>query len=119
MKWRIGPADVAELTVKQREILDSAAKLVKPGGRLIYATCSLLPEENEGSVAAFLATHPEFTVKPVTEIWAERVTTPCPAPGPYLRLTPHRHGTDGFFTAVLERSATAAVQAAELVSEES
>ncbi|MFY8106648.1 MAG: RsmB/NOP family class I SAM-dependent RNA methyltransferase, partial [Elstera sp.] len=108
MKWRIGPADVAELTVKQRDILDAAAKLVKPGGRLIYATCSLLPEENEGSVAAFLETHPEFTVKPVTEIWAERVTTPCPAPGPYLRVTPHRHGTDGFFTAVLERRAAVA-----------
>lgn len=108
MKWRIGPDDIAELTQKQREILTNAAKLVKPGGRLIYATCSLLPEENEGSVEAFLATHPEFTVVPVPEVWAERSTTPCPAPGPYLRLTPHRHGTDGFFTAVLARRTEAA-----------
>lgn len=107
MKWRIGPDDVAELTQKQREILGNAAKLVKPGGRLIYATCSLLPDENEASVDAFLADHPDFEVVPVTAIWAEKVATPCPAPGPYLRLTPHRHGTDGFFTAVLARRAAA------------
>ncbi|MBP2314143.1 RsmB/NOP family class I SAM-dependent RNA methyltransferase [Azospirillum soli] len=104
-RWRhLGPG-LEELVPLQASILDSAARLVKPGGRLIYATCSMLPDENEQQVAAFLETHPDFTVKPVAEVWAEEDAGTPPAEGPYLRLTPARHDTDGFFAAVLERKA--------------
>jgi 16S rRNA (cytosine967-C5)-methyltransferase len=103
-KWHLTETDLAELVARQRAILASAARLVKPGGRLVYATCSLLAEENEDQVAAFLAARPEFTPLPVPSLWAEAVApTPCPVDGPYLRLTPLRHGTDGFFAAVMER----------------
>ncbi|MBL8675680.1 MAG: RsmB/NOP family class I SAM-dependent RNA methyltransferase [Rhodospirillales bacterium] len=113
-RWSLTPLDLAELPPKQGEILATAAKLVKPGGRLVYATCSLLPDENEDVVAAFLAAHPEFTPLPVANLWGGTVGTPLPADGtsgPYLRLTPARHGTDGFFVAVLERAATKAAAA--------
>lgn len=104
-RWRVLGPGLEQLVPLQAEILDSAARLVKPGGRLVYATCSLLPEENEGQIAAFLATHPDFTVKPVAEVWAEEsVGTTPPADGPYLRLSPGRHDTDGFFAAVLVRA---------------
>ncbi|MFD2264572.1 RsmB/NOP family class I SAM-dependent RNA methyltransferase [Lacibacterium aquatile] len=103
MKWKIGPEDIAELQVKQREIIAAASKLVKTGGRLVYATCSILPEENEQTIAGFLADHPDFQVVPVTKIWAERIGTECPVEGDFLRLSPKKHGTDGFFTAVLEK----------------
>ena len=102
-RWRpLGPG-LEQLVPLQANILDSAARLVKPGGRLVYATCSLLPEENENQIAAFLETHPDFTVKPVAEVWAEENAGPVPAEGPYLRLSPGKHDTDGFFAAVLER----------------
>lgn len=102
-KWQLGETDVLELVERQRAILASAARLAKPGGRVIYATCSILPEENERQVEAFLASHPEFTARPVPGLWAELVQTPCPVTGPWLRLSPLSHGTDGFFAAVLER----------------
>jgi 16S rRNA (cytosine967-C5)-methyltransferase len=103
MKWRLGPDDVAALREVQADVLDRAAKLVKPGGRLIYATCSLLAAENEGAVDAFVARRPEFRVLPVGDVWASVLAGPCPADGAYLRLTPARHNTDGFFAAILER----------------
>ena len=80
---------------------------MKPGGRLIYATCSLLTEENAAQVETFLAAHPEFTRVPVSELWAALLPeTPAPAEaGATLTLTPASHGTDGFFLAVLERKA--------------
>ena len=108
-RWTLSPLEIAELPPKQSEILDAAAKLVKPGGRLVYATCSLLPVENEERVAAFLAAHPDFSALPAPQVWAEAVGTPFPeaaSSGAYLRLTPARHGTDGFFAAILERMAT-------------
>ncbi|HYD99302.1 MAG TPA: RsmB/NOP family class I SAM-dependent RNA methyltransferase [Alphaproteobacteria bacterium] len=112
-KWgRAGP-DLVELVALQRSILDSAARLVRPGGRLIYGTCSLLREENEAQVEAFLAAHPDFAVVPVPEVWARAVGNRCPVPGPYLRLSPLQHGTDGFFAAVLQRSGEAAEPEAE------
>ena len=114
MKWRIGPTDVAELTALQTEILATAAKLTKFGGRLIYATCSLLPVENEGVVQGFLDSHPEFSIMPVPDVWAETVGGACPVPGPYLRLTPGTHGTDGFFAAILLRTRPPAPLAADL-----
>ncbi len=104
-RWRpLGPG-LDQLVPLQASILDSAARLVKPGGRLVYATCSLLAEENEEQIARFLETHPEFAVKPIAEVWAEEEYGPAPMEGPYLRLLPGKHDTDGFFAAVLERKA--------------
>jgi 16S rRNA (cytosine967-C5)-methyltransferase len=101
-RWRpLGPG-LAELTKLQSAILASATRLVKPGGRLIYATCSLLSEENESHIEAFLARNPEFAVLPVALAWPGTCGAP-PTDGPWLRLTPARHGTDGFFAAVLAR----------------
>jgi len=102
IKWR--PIDLPALTAGQHAILGAAAALVRPGGRLVYATCSLLREENEDVVEAFLAGHPGFHRVPVSEILARRKVV-LPGIGADLRLWPHRHGTDGFFAAVLERSA--------------
>ena len=96
--------DLAELTAKQAVILDEASELVRPGGRLVYATCSLLPEEDEMQIERFLARHPDFVVKPVLGIWTELCPgAAAPGEGPYLALSPARQGTDGFFAAVLER----------------
>ncbi len=97
-----------ELVPKQAGILDDAAKLVKPGGRLIYATCSLLSAENENQIDAFLARHPDFTVVPLEQVWGEGAV---PCAGPYLSLTPRVHDTDGFFGAVMERRAVLAKEA--------
>lgn len=103
-KWRLSQQDLNELVPRQAEILDRAAKLVSPrGGRLVYVTCSVLMEENEEQVAAFLARHPDFSVLPVNDVWAKTVGGACPVPGPYLSLSPGRHGTDGFFAAILVR----------------
>lgn len=103
--WRRNPdarrhlseTDLAELVAKQAMILDQAQKLTKPGGKLIYATCSLLNDENEAQVEAFLTRYPVF----------KRVPIGAPVPdslhGPHLRLSPRAHGTDGFFAAVMVR----------------
>jgi 16S rRNA (cytosine967-C5)-methyltransferase len=101
-RWR--PMDLERLLGVQREILDSAARLAKPdGGRVIYATCSLLREENEAQVEGFLAAHPDYRLIPVETVWDETVGTgPAPTTG-MLRLSPAANGTDGFFVAVLER----------------
>ncbi len=101
LKWRQTPAGVTELAHKQHDILKGASRLVKKGGRLVYATCSILPEENEAIVAAFLAAHPEFRQVSAQEILARQgIALEC---GETLRLAPHTYGTDGFFAAVLER----------------
>jgi 16S rRNA (cytosine967-C5)-methyltransferase len=105
-KWRVTPADLDELVALQASLLDAGARAVRPGGRLVYATCSVLDAENGAQVEAFLARHPEFSVVPVPEAWAEQPGTACPVPGPYLELTPARHGTDGFFAAILVRRAS-------------
>jgi len=102
-RLRLRPLDLDELVPKQAAILDDAARLVRPGGRLIYATCSLLLEENEAQVDSFLTRTPGFAVVPLSAAWT--LPVPVPGPGPYLSLTPLRHGTDGFFAAVLERVA--------------
>ncbi|MCY1647628.1 RsmB/NOP family class I SAM-dependent RNA methyltransferase [Caulobacter sp. SL161] len=98
-KWRLSPDQLAKRQIEQDSVLEDAATFVKAGGRMIYVTCSLLTEENEDRVAAFLERHPEFTVKPITLAGVTHVT-----PEGYLRLTPHRAGTDGFFAAVLQRA---------------
>jgi len=100
-RLRLAPNDLAELLPKQAQILDQAAPLVRSGGRLVYATCSLFAEENEAQVSAFIARHPEFAPLPLEHAWA--LPNPLPGHGPDLVLTPRRHGTDGFFAAVLER----------------
>jgi 16S rRNA (cytosine967-C5)-methyltransferase len=103
LKWRQPESAVAELATKQRAILDSAATLVKPGGRLVYATCSVLPDENEAVVAAFLAAHAEFaTVDAAAEFAHAGIALDT---GPALKLLPHTHGCDGFYAAVLARKA--------------
>ncbi|MCB1651325.1 MAG: RsmB/NOP family class I SAM-dependent RNA methyltransferase [Alphaproteobacteria bacterium] len=96
MRWRVYGPSLEELTGIQAEILDKVAPLVKPGGRLVYATCSLLPDENEDQIEAFLARHDDFKVQALDDARG--------LGSPYMRLTPHRHGTDGFFTAVLVKS---------------
>lgn len=103
LKWRQTPQSVAELTVKQSAILAAAAKLLKPGGRLVYATCSLLPEENAQVVDAFLAAHPGFARRSAAEILAAQGIR-LEMAGEDLQLLPHVHGTDGFYAAVLERT---------------
>ncbi len=103
LKWRQTEQDVAELNIKQTNILARAAKLTKSGGRLVYATCSLLQDENEAIAEAFLSANPEFSLIPANEILSQqqiKLDT-----GKYLKLLPHLYGTDGFFAAVFERKA--------------
>ena len=102
-KWRMRPEDLGELVERQQQILRSAARLVRPGGRLIYATCSLLREEDEAQADAFLAATPDFSLLPVGRVWEETIGGASPGGEDYLRLTPARHGTDGFFVAIFER----------------
>ncbi len=102
-KWRLTPARLESYTKTQQEILHTASHLVAPGGRLIYATCSVLPAENENQIDAFLAANFGFRLLPIGEVWAETIGGNCPCANPYLRLTPYRNGTDGFFAAVMER----------------
>ena len=104
LKWRQSLKAVQELTEKQTSILASAARLVKSGGRLVYATCSVLPEENEAIAQAFTAAHPNFVPLSVADTLAElkiaNAASLCTTDGLYLRLWPHLHATDGFFAAV-------------------
>ncbi|MGH7029474.1 MAG: RsmB/NOP family class I SAM-dependent RNA methyltransferase [Stellaceae bacterium] len=102
-KWRARPEDLTELTLRQQQILRSAARLVRPGGRLIYATCSLLREEDAAQAEAFLAATPDFSLIPAARAWEETIGGICPGGEDYLLLTPARHGTDGFFVAVFQR----------------
>jgi 16S rRNA (cytosine967-C5)-methyltransferase len=105
LKWRQTPVSVDEMVSKQQAILAAAARLVRPGGRLVYATCSLLVEENDGVVDAFLAAHPQF--RPVSAQAVLEKQGVVLDTGERLRLSPAKHDTDGFFAAVLERSADA------------
>ncbi len=93
MRWRHYGPSLEELITIQSEILNATANKVKPGGKMVYATCSLLPQENEEQIEKFLSTNPEFTIKPVDQ--SVGLGTP------FMRLTPHRHKTDGFFAAVM------------------
>jgi 16S rRNA (cytosine967-C5)-methyltransferase len=127
LKWRQSPEGVQDLVAKQQAILASSARLLKPGGRLVYATCSLLPDENEAVAQAFGAAHPDFEPLNAAELLqalkvpdAAALCSPA-APGNdgdgadgghgaggieagrFLRLWPHRHGSDGFFAAVWQR----------------
>jgi 16S rRNA (cytosine967-C5)-methyltransferase len=101
VKWRQKVEAVAEMQAKQASILDGAARLLKGGGRLVYATCSLLDEENEFIAQQFLAAHPEFDLVPMSVVLAEQKI--ALEMGDYLKLLPHKHQTDGFFAAVFQR----------------
>ena len=109
-RWRLAPRRLEDLQAVQDELLRTAAALVVPGGRLVYATCSLLPEENEARVAAFLDAMPGFAPLPVEAVWAEVLGPSAPPEGAchegMLRLTPGRNGTDGFTLAILTRERT-------------
>lgn len=104
LKWRQTIQDVTELNVKQTNILARAAKLTKAGGRLVYATCSLLRDENEAIVDAFLSAHPDFKLTPANEILKQQDI--ALDTGEYLKLLPHLHQTDGFFAAVFEKESS-------------
>jgi 16S rRNA (cytosine967-C5)-methyltransferase len=101
LKWRQTPSDLAALTDKQSAILTAASRLLKPGGRLVYATCSFLPAENDAIVDAFLLVQPQFVELDAGEVLARQGI--ALDAGRRLQLLPHRHGTDGFYAAVLER----------------
>ncbi|MBC7454415.1 MAG: SAM-dependent methyltransferase, partial [Massilia sp.] len=101
VKWRQKIEAIAEMQVKQAAIMDGAARLLKGGGRLVYATCSLLNEENEFIAEQFLANHPEFMLVPMRTVLEEQKIDL--AMDDYLKLLPHKHQTDGFFAAVFER----------------
>ena len=106
LKWRQNPKLVAELSAKQTAILQSAARLLKPGGRLVYATCSLLKEENEHIAEAFTAANPGFHLLQAAEVLTQAGVENAPklCSGAFLRLWPHQHQTDGFFAAVWQKA---------------
>ncbi|MCU1279494.1 MAG: hypothetical protein JWM53_3040 [bacterium] len=101
-RWRLQPSDLDELPPLQRAILERYAPLVAPGGRLVYATCTVDAAENDAVVDAFLAAHPEFVAVPAKEILG-RARAEQLGDGMRLRMTPHAHDTDGFFAAVMRR----------------
>jgi 16S rRNA (cytosine967-C5)-methyltransferase len=109
-KWRLQPQHLQARTRQQAQVLAHAARWVKPGGRLVYLTCSLLPEENTLQVAQFLSAHAEFSVRPWKEMWKETWPEKSPMPTSAdgaedgLLLTPADHRTDGFFIAIMQRA---------------
>jgi 16S rRNA (cytosine967-C5)-methyltransferase len=106
-KWRLSPQMLAARLAEQSAVLDQAAPLVKPGGHLCYVTCSVLPPENRGQIAAFLERHPDFAIVPWREAWAAALAAEPPASADgsaeMLLMTPRAFGTDGFYVALLER----------------
>ncbi len=99
-RWRLTPKTVDGFSAQQLSLMVTYAPLVAPGGRLIYATCTLLRRENEEVVERFLAERPDFVLMPLKEIWGKERAL-CLGDGTYLKVYPHSHGTDGFFAAVL------------------
>jgi 16S rRNA (cytosine967-C5)-methyltransferase len=111
LKWRQSPQSVQEMTVKQAAILQSASRLLKPGGRLVYATCSLLRDENEQIAQAFTAANRDVSPVPAGEVLSSLKVADAPrlcsggeGNADFLRLWPHRHATDGFFAAIWSKN---------------
>jgi len=103
-RWRYDPASLDEVLRRQAGLLEDGARLVRPGRRLVYATCSILPAENGDQIDRFLSHHAEFTELPLTEAWGSAITDQRIRSGRRLSLTPYRHGTDGFFAVALRRA---------------
>ena len=103
LKWRLNPSELESLMALQGRILEAAAKLVKPGGKLIYSTCSMLACENEAHIANFLTKNKNFGVVSVKKMWDKIAPVAEREDSPALRLSPHQEGVDGFFAAVFER----------------
>ena len=105
-KWRLKPQALKSRIADQESVLSDAARLVRPGGRITYVTCSVLPEENGDQITRFLASHPGFRARPIRDVWRETLGGEAPASADggeeTLLLSPGRHGTDGFFIASLE-----------------
>ncbi len=112
LRWRrMGPS-MEEIIKQQAQILARFEKCVKPGGKLVYATCSLFQEENEDQIRNFLATHDDFELVPLEDAWADAgLTTKAPeSSGGMMRLSPKQSGTDGFFAAILRRKGSVTVE---------
>ncbi len=111
-KWRLSPEQLAARQEEQRALLAEGAQFVKPGGRLVYVTCSMFAEENQDQAAWFAAERPDFHAVDYKDVWHERLSGEPPesaaATGPALQLTPRAHATDGFFVAIFNRAAAAA-----------
>jgi 16S rRNA (cytosine967-C5)-methyltransferase len=105
LRWRLRPERLEVLKKVQAQLLDDGARHTKLGGRLIYATCSILPSENEDQIAAFLQRHSDFTIYQARPVWGEAIGEPPPGMGEFFRASPLATGTDGFFAAVLARAA--------------
>ena len=104
LRWRLTPERLETLKKTQAWLLEDGARHTGSGGRLIYATCSILPSENEDQIATFLERHSDFAILPARDVWAEAVgTEPPPGTDQFFRATPLTTGTDGFFTVILER----------------
>ena len=105
LRWRLTPEKLRGFASTQARLLDRAAEHARPGGRVVYATCSVLPCENEDQAGAFLARHPGFEAVEAASVWREAAdTAPPPGMGLYLRASPRRTGTDGFFAAIFRRN---------------
>lgn len=111
LKWRLSPSELERINAIQKSVLEHASRLVKAGGRMVYATCSVLKRENQDVVEAFLAAHPEWRLVPAKDVFAQQGIVFPEAQwerfGAYFQMLPHVNNTDGFFAAVLERSAPA------------
>ncbi len=104
LRWRTTPQSLSALHVLQDELLAQGSASVKRGGRLAYATCSILPSENEDRIAAFLAAHADFRPLTAAEIWRESIgLSPPPGTDRFFKTSPRTTGTDGFFAAILQR----------------
>jgi 16S rRNA (cytosine967-C5)-methyltransferase len=107
-KWRLSPQMLEARLAEQRAVLEQAAPLVKPGGRLAYITCSVLPPENRGQVDGLIARHPQFAIVPWSSAWQASGLSAAPpqsadGSAETLLMTPRTFGTDGFFVAMLQR----------------
>lgn len=102
-RWRKRPQDIPGLVRLQRELLEAGGRLLKPGGILVYSTCTILPEENQGVIEGFLQDHPDFTREDLTPFLPEPLSAEPGVKEGWLQLYPHHHGTDGFFLARLRK----------------